>query len=262
MNKLITILLTIYLASIIKAGAASSPTPTISTPPTQSLTPSPTPESSSDSANIIRDKVKEKVELLAKQPKAIIGKILDLPDSIIEIETVTGEIRQAKTDSATVFVNNENGSAKNIQFKDLAIGDWIIAMGFSGDNSIFSAARVVTTPESPIIKRHAFLAIVQNIKKDYLTVKQANKDDLWTVQISKKTKFLERSNSLINDSDLNKIAEGSKIIIGGEPIEGKDNTLSAHIILLLSDQKPTGIKISPTNTPKMPTPTKTNTYNP
>ncbi|OGM76591.1 hypothetical protein A2210_01820 [Candidatus Woesebacteria bacterium RIFOXYA1_FULL_40_18] len=113
-------------------------------------TPSPTPASESSSAtDSIRERVQQKVDEVLKKPKAFIGTITDISENTLQIKTATGEIKQSSTTPDTVFVNSVK-TAKEVKLADLAIGDFVVAMGLKNGNEVLEAKRVLIT--SPVLE--------------------------------------------------------------------------------------------------------------
>lgn len=107
-------------------------------------TPEPNENTTSDSA--IRQKVNQKVQGVLNKPKAYLGVVTDIADSTIQIKTTNGEIRQVSTSKEDITVINSKGTTnKNVKLTDIAIGDFIIAMGYRNGNAVLSAERILVT---------------------------------------------------------------------------------------------------------------------
>jgi len=84
---------------------------------------------------------------LTKKPTAYVGTITDISSGTIQIKDENGDIKQISLLKDTKFINTLK---KNIEVKstDLAIGDYIIAMGFVNGNKVLKTQRLLIT--SPI----------------------------------------------------------------------------------------------------------------
>ncbi len=92
----------------------------------------------------INQKVAQDLAKVANQPKADIGTVTDVTDSTLEIKTKTGDIEQISVSaSATSVVNITGTNNKPVKTTDIAIGDFIVAMGYIGENSVLSAQRIL-----------------------------------------------------------------------------------------------------------------------
>ncbi len=104
---------------------------------------------SSDSASSIREKVQAKVEELLNKPKAYLGVVTDIADLTIQVRTKESEIRQISVlDKDGIAVVKDDGkTTKTVKFTDIAIGDFIVAMGYKNGNQVLSAQRILITPQ-------------------------------------------------------------------------------------------------------------------
>lgn len=105
-------------------------------------TPAATPQTSSDS---VREKVLQKVEQALQNPKAYIGTVTDIAEQTIQVKTATGEIKQISFDSEQTDVIKTAPTSHVIKITDIAIGDFIVAMGFKNGNEVLSAKRILVT---------------------------------------------------------------------------------------------------------------------
>lgn len=102
------------------------------------------PEASGDSA--IRDKVAQKVAEALNKPKAYLGTVTDITDSTIQIKTLESEIKQVSTAEEGISVVNAKGTSnKAVKLTDIAIGDFIVAMGYINSKSVLLAQRILIT---------------------------------------------------------------------------------------------------------------------
>jgi hypothetical protein len=118
----------------------------------QEATPSAAPVSSSGTTSAdINQEVAEKVALASNQPKAYIGTVTDIADSTIQIKTTDSQIEQIAIGGTGITVVNTQGTTnKNLKLTDIAIGDFIVAMGYVNEKSVLSAQRIlVTDPVTP-----------------------------------------------------------------------------------------------------------------
>ncbi|HJY98377.1 MAG TPA: hypothetical protein VJ227_01540 [Patescibacteria group bacterium] len=132
--------------------------------------PSPTPSTvSTESA--IRQKVAEKVAEALNKPKAYIGTVTDIADSTIEIKTIDSEIKQVSTAEEEVSVINQKGTNnKAVKLTDIAIGDFIVAMGYVNSKSVLLAQRILITDPVTEPKITAAYGTVTATSKNSITV--------------------------------------------------------------------------------------------
>lgn len=137
-------------------------------------------ENSTDSADTqdsaIRQKVQQKVEEALNKPKAKLGTITDISEQTIQITNLEDEIVQIevnKEETQYVKINDDN---EQIEFSDVAIGDFIVAMGYINENDVLEATRVLVTD----VIRKPLRAIVQgkvvDIQKKEVTIRTKNEE--------------------------------------------------------------------------------------
>ena len=112
---------------------------------------------------------------LTKKPTAYVGTITDISSGTIQIKDENGDIKQISLLEDTKFINTLK---KNIEVKstDLAIGDYIIAMGFVNGNKVLKTQRLLIT--SPI-EENKFEA-----KK--ITIEELSKTKINNISLPKK----------------------------------------------------------------------------
>ena len=107
-------------------------------------------ETATDSSdNEIREKVQEKVEKVLNTPYFYMGTITDISEDTIQIDELllngsqTGsQIQLIATDDSTTYAKILKTSS-NIDFDEIAIGDFVIAMGFKNGQDVIEAKRIM-----------------------------------------------------------------------------------------------------------------------
>lgn len=94
----------------------------------------------------IRLKVQQKVADALNKPKAYLGTVTDIADSTIQVKTAGGEIRQISANKDEVAVVKTGTTNKIVKFTDIAIGDFIVAMGYKNENQVLDTQRILITP--------------------------------------------------------------------------------------------------------------------
>lgn len=104
-----------------------------------------TTEDASQTASV-KEKVDQELANTLDKPKAYIGTVTDITDSTIEIKTTASEIKQISVGTDTTSVVNSTGTTtKNVKVADIAIGDFIVAMGYINGNSVLISQRILIT---------------------------------------------------------------------------------------------------------------------
>lgn len=171
----------------------------------------PTPKPTSGESDI-RDKVQKKVEEVLKNPKAYIGTVTGVNENTLQIKTATGEIKQAAVDPEHITVIQTGKTSKEVKFGDIAIGDFIITMGYlssagmNNGNGVLDAQRILVTSPLTEPTRKIFMGKVAAIGKKDVDIKIFGKDDI--------VKFTPAANSKIKISDL--ALDKTIIIVGSQ----------------------------------------------
>lgn len=175
------------------------------------LAASPAPSAATGDA-AIRQKVEEKVAEAINHPKAFLGTVTDITDSTIQIKSIEGDIRQisATSDSVTV-IDNRDDTNKEVKLTDIAIGDFLVAMGYKGSNNVLIAQRIlitdaVKTPRINVVNgkvtdKSAGTLTVTPIKGEASTITPNYLTDIETIKDGKEIAITT-----------SKIAEGDTII--------------------------------------------------
>jgi hypothetical protein len=95
-------------------------------------------------AEIISEKVEKKLDLAKNKPKAFIGTITDITEDTIQMKNEGDEIKQISIAESTNYVEIKD-KTKDLTFEDIAIGDFIVAMGFQNGSGVLEARRIIIT---------------------------------------------------------------------------------------------------------------------
>ena len=121
------------------------------------------PQNASDS---VRGRVEQKVKEALASPKALLGTVTDISEGTVQIKTQEGEIEQLSIaqDASVIKTGKTN---KEVKLTDIAIGDFIVAMGFKNGNGVLETKRILISSSLPQISRRAvFAKVSKNNKKD------------------------------------------------------------------------------------------------
>lgn len=132
-------------------------------------------QEASSEGNSVLQRVKEKVEALKKNPKTYMGTITDKTDTSIQIESIRGVIELISVSDVTHFTKLDK-SETEIKFTDLAIGDFIFALGTFSNSEVLNARRVILT-SPPTDKRSIIVGkVVSNAKRTLILNRHDNKE--------------------------------------------------------------------------------------
>lgn len=136
---------------------------------TTTATSSASTNNSSDSG--IRAKVEEKVREALNRPKAYLGTITDISDSTIQIKSSESQIQQISVKDDGVTVVKTGTVNKAVKLTDIAIGDFIVAMGYINSNTVLNAQRILITDPVTEPKVNATFGKLIDIDKKMTTSK-------------------------------------------------------------------------------------------
>ncbi len=205
-------------------------------------------DSSPSGTDAVRDKVRKTIENLVKKPKAVIGTLDSVTDSTLKIKTEDGKFVLVATNKDTKYIKTTKGKQTEVKFVDLAIGDFIAALGYKNGDGILSAQRVLAFDEAPFLQKQVVYGKVETNKKGVLTIKHLKTAEVWTVETSVKTEIAKKLDGKIEAKE---IEEEDKIVAVGTLNTKKDKTLVATLVQVIPGSKGTPRPtISPSPSPK------------
>ena len=115
-----------------------------------------------EEANSIRERVEQKVSQALKSPKALLGTVTDISENTLQIKSSGGEIEQisVSADTSALAIGK---TKKEVKVTDIAIGDYIVAMGFMNGNGVLDTKRILITSPDEGTNR---MAIFAKVSKD------------------------------------------------------------------------------------------------
>lgn len=210
--SLIRLFVIIVFIILINPGVfAASPTVTAAATPTIS---------EEEVKNSLQERVKKAAQergekadqiLGAKNKLAIVGKLSDVSNNTLTIRARDETNELVTTDNETTFVRNN----KTVKREDIQIGDWVIAMGYRGDNgnSVVVAKRVVAKDKQTEYPKRT---VVKGVVKSVVPNKKSFTLETYTVTIPSKSEI-----------KIGDIQEEKTVVIIGEP----DKTDAAKLTL-------------------------------
>jgi len=117
---------------------------------------------SQEATDSIRYRVEQKVSQALKSPKALLGTVTDISENTLQIKSSGGEIEQisVSADTSALAIGKTN---KEVKVTDIAIGDYIVAMGFMNGNGVLNTKRILINSPDEATNR---LAIFAKVSKD------------------------------------------------------------------------------------------------
>lgn len=158
----------------------------------------------------IREKVKEELATKSLKKTAYVGTITDIASGNIQIKALSGEIKQIAVSNDASFINTLKNNAE-VKLNDLAIGDYIVAMGFTSSQNTINNSKVLDGKRILISKTFEE-NIYESEEIEILTLSKTRIND---ITLPKKWK----------GPNISELKEGQKIIIVGSRDEKKNYSL-------------------------------------
>jgi hypothetical protein len=155
---------------------------------------------SSEEADVISKKVENKLYLAKNKPKASIGTVTDITEDTLQIKNEVDEIQQVSiTDSTTYLMVKKE--TEQVNFEDMAIGDYVVTMGFKNDAGVLETKRVLIS--DPFINNNnIFYGKLSAIDKKIVTFQGPNTDE-YIVSFGKRW----------NGPEIDELEEGENYIV-------------------------------------------------
>lgn len=185
---------------------------------------SPEDEEATEAADAVREKVQEKVEEARKNPKAYLGTVTDIVEETVQIKSEEGEIQQLSVNEEETALVKMGKTKTTVKYSDVALGDFIIALGYKNTNEVLETTRILLTEAPEPSTRKALFGEVAEIAKREVTIKQAD-GSIRVVQFGNKWVGPE----------LDELEEGTKIIVVGTT---EENTLSVRTLFIIPKEIP------------------------
>lgn len=193
-------------------------------------------QTSTEEADTIRDRVQQKLAEARQNPKAYIGSVTDKTGNGLQIRNGGGEIKQVAIDETTTFAKTGKSNTA-IKFSDIAIGDYIVAMGFIDPNQVLESKRILQTEPLDETSHAVILATVTEVSRNGITVSDKKSNTIYTIKSAVNNLVTFTKDGIEKKSSFSVIDENDSLIIVGT-ING--NTIEARRIHILP------LRISPT----------------
>lgn len=193
---------------------------------TEKASPTPNNQDATEGSEI-RQKVIEKVEQALKNPKALLGVITDISTNTLQIKASSGEIQQMSVlpDATVVKVGKES---KEVKFPDIAIGDFVVGMGYKNENNILEVSRVLITEQPKEFSVKVVIGKVSSVDKKTITILPLTQGDEFKAAISTGTHISTYKNGKITKIGISNISKDNLVIVVAEENKG----LTARTVLV------------------------------
>ena len=215
---------------------------------------------------LINKNIKERIEkvtkseekIALKKSKAVTGTVSSVTNNTITIKHDSETILISFTQD-TEFVRNPG--SKSVDKSDIAIGDFIIAMGTINTSEVLDSKRIVLSEETPL-KNNKMSAIgnIQDIdlKTKEITLTKPNGEEIILKQ-TKSSQMLQKSEREKETIKLNDLETANKVVVVYSPQENeKDSNDILSLLAIpntnssdLTDDSDSKAQSSPTSSAKV-----------
>lgn len=182
----------------------------------------------------IEKRVKEKLEEAKNLATSYIGTITDISQEAIQVDKFdfngnSGEILQIGISEKTNFIKIDK-TREVIKFSDVAIGDFLVAMGYKMENAVLDAQRILIINPLKKTSRKIIKAKVLEIKKGKILLEQSEGKNL-SVNIPDNIVVKKFKEGSLIKAKPSEIVKDVRIIVVGQMNE--DNELEARTVFLI-----------------------------
>jgi len=177
----------------------------------------------------IDDKVENKVENVQNTPEFFQGTITDITDGGIQIKTKEGEIKQISFSTGSTSFAKIGKTTTKITIADIALGDYIIALGYKEDNGLLNAFRILVTQPIAAEDIKIFFGTVLNKNKTEMVVSEKNSGNI-NIEIDNNTKTFK--GVLINPERVRYTDVKEDNLVIGTYLSDKDINIARRIYIL------------------------------
>ncbi|RJR28946.1 hypothetical protein C4564_03920 [Candidatus Microgenomates bacterium] len=146
---------------------------------------------------------------------AYMGTVTDITDSSLQIRSQDGQIVQIAVDKEEASFANIVKATKGIEYSDIAIGDFVIVVGYTNGTQSVHAKRVLVSTEAQESQVSVISGSVKELSSKEFIVETNNQE--YSIDATGKVLVTAMKDGQIVSSKLTSAAEkGSRIIIIGE----------------------------------------------
>lgn len=165
----------------------------------------------------------------SESAQAIMGTVTDIAEDSIQIRTSGGEIEQLSLSPDTTYASTLDDATKELEFKDLAIGDLIAALGTKRQEGLFVIGRILVTTEPKKPEIEAITGTIKTLSSKEFIVETSGGDEV-SIDATGNVSVFGESDDGLSSVRLSTTEAGNAIIVIGNFDEEE---LIADTIILL-----------------------------
>ncbi|OGM31188.1 hypothetical protein A2803_01795 [Candidatus Woesebacteria bacterium RIFCSPHIGHO2_01_FULL_44_21] len=171
----------------------------------------------------------DKIDDSSAAMQASLGTVTDIAEDSLQIRTKDGDIVQLSLTDATTYGSIIEEATKEVKFTDLAIGDFVAALGTQNREGVFEIRRILITTEPAKAEVTAVVGIVDTLSAKEFIVLPAEGEEV-SVDATGTVSTFAKGNDGLSSTRLSTAEAGEAIVIIGT---FKDKELVASTIILL-----------------------------
>lgn len=177
----------------------------------------------------IREKIQEKVQAALNKPKSYMGTVTDVAETTLQLKNLKGEIKQISSNKETT-ISNIISTPKSVNFSDIAIGDFIVAMGYVNTNSVLDTKRILVTSPLENVSRKSYLAKIDTYSKNSGSANLVKDGTKITFATNANTKYQMLDEGEITQAKSTSVKASSRVIMTG--IEETNSFIVRRILVI------------------------------
>ena len=178
----------------------------------------------------LEEKVEAKIEEVREKLTFYMGTLTDISENTFQLRSESGEIKQVSFDENTTFANIIKTS-KEIESSELAIGDFVIAMGAHAteNNGLLASKRILVS--SPVVTKEwsVIYGTVNSTTSGGFTVHADDKEEVFATDSTTKVTYFDKDGDLTN-SKVSNIEEGDRVIVAGQKDGNEITAVRVHFV--------------------------------
>ena len=124
---------------------------------------------------------------------------------------------------------------KDIAFEDVAIGDFIIAMGYTNGNSVLESSRILVVDTPTTTNRSVIIGSLNTISKGDIIINELGSNNEKSIITDKYTDVFTIKEGKIVKYDLDDAVEGVRIVAFGTPDAAAVDARTIYILAETDD---------------------------
>jgi hypothetical protein len=159
----------------------------------------------------VRKRVEEKLQKATNKPKAFLGTVTDIAEGVIQLKNKNAEIQQVSIKEDVSFIKIDK-STTEVKYKDLAIGDYIVAMGFANGNGVLEGKRILIVNPVKALQVNVILGTITDLSKSSVTITNKKGSEEGNFTFSKNIKVENEVGGIIKTDRLSDLGVGQQIV--------------------------------------------------